>query len=123
MITAQGNQHFIDPSKKVKILLKNCGNLLDVIFAVLVEDWLLFGSTDSQDTCLWLVNDTSELFDSEHTQIGNGEGSTLIFFWGQFSSFGSGNQVLSVFSDFAKSLLVSEWNDWGDETVFDGDSE
>jgi len=105
VVTAQSNKHFIDP--------------FDVVFSVFVEDWFLLGSANSEDASLWLIDDTCELFDTEHTQVGDCESTSLVFLWGEFIFLSSGNQVLGVFGNFTESLLVGKRNDWSNKTIFD----
>ncbi|RUS20979.1 hypothetical protein BC938DRAFT_475479 [Jimgerdemannia flammicorona] len=50
----------------------------ETAFLALIRDNLLGGAANSEDACLWRVDDGGEGLGAKHAEIGDGEGATII---------------------------------------------
>ncbi|KAH3671140.1 hypothetical protein OGAPHI_000851 [Ogataea philodendri] len=78
---------------------------------------LLFDSTDGQDGGLRRVQDGGEQGDGVvHSQVRDGDGSSLELFWRKLVFLGSLSEILHLLGDGLQTLGVSILHNWGDQT-------
>ena len=96
-----------------------------------LEAMLLFGCrhqpclrrADSEDTRLGRVDDGGEVVDAVHSEVGDGEGSALVFGGSELAITGLLGQGLGFRRDGGQTLVVRALDDGGDQAGGSGDSD
>ena len=79
------------------------------------NDTLLSG-TNGQDAGLGRVNDGSEVLDTVHAHVGDGEGTALVLVGGELVGAGTGSEVLDLVRDSGQTLGLGAGDNGGDQT-------
>ena len=80
-------------------------------------------ASNGQDHGLRGVEDSRELRDAEHAEIGDAEGSSLELVRLKRLAASALNKVLGSAADGSEALLISSGDDGGNETTFNGDGQ
>lgn len=107
VITAQSSLHHL--------------NLLETLGVLWCQFQLVCRSSQCQDTRLRRVDDGGKVVDTVHSQVGNGECSTLVLFRFQLAISSFGSESFGLSGNGGQTLGSDVFDDGGDETVGSSD--
>jgi hypothetical protein len=97
-------------------------DLLESLLGRSIENQLLLSSSDSENARLRRVDDGGERVDTHHTEVRDGERSTLVFLRLELAIASPSSELLGLSRDGSESLASSIGDNRSDETGRSGDS-